>query len=50
MNAPARGWDVSGDGQRFLLLEARERPPAVITEIIVVENWVEELKRLVPGR
>ena len=50
MNAPARAWDVTGDGQRFLLLEARVRQPDVVAEITVVQNWVEELKRLVPGR
>ena len=50
MNAPARGWDVSGDGQRFLLLQARVRAPDVVDEITVVQNWAEELKRLVPVR
>jgi Tol biopolymer transport system component len=50
MNAPARAWDVSGDGQRFLLLQPRVRQPDVISQLTVVENWVEELKRLVPAR
>jgi eukaryotic-like serine/threonine-protein kinase len=50
MNAPARGWDVSGDGQRFILLQPRAQTPDVINEITVVENWIEELKRLVPAR
>ena len=50
MNAPARGWDVSGDGQRFILLQPRTQTPDVINKIIVVENWMEELKRLVPAR
>jgi Tol biopolymer transport system component len=50
MNAPARGWDVSGDGRRFLLLQARVRAPDVVREITVVQNWVEELKRLVPTK
>ena len=35
---------VSGDGQRFLVIES----PEVANDIIVVVNWFEELKRLVP--
>ena len=48
MDAPARGWDVSGDGQRFVLRQPRERPPEVVAQMHVVQNWLEELKRLVP--
>jgi eukaryotic-like serine/threonine-protein kinase len=44
MNAPARGYDVTGDGQRFLLLQERERAPDVITGMTVVQNWFEELR------
>ena len=42
---------VSPDGQRFLLLAtATENADGEATQpqIIVVENWHEELKRLVP--
>ena len=45
---PRRGlnYDVSPDGQRFLMvLNTQELAP---TEINVVQNWFEELKRLVP--
>jgi hypothetical protein len=35
---------VSADGKRFLLIRAEPRP----TEIVIVQNWLEELKRLVP--
>ena len=40
-------YDVSADGQRFLMIQAatRQAPPAVIN---IVLNWSEELKRLVP--
>ena len=48
MDAPAHGWDVSGDGQQFVLRQPRERPPEVVIHMNVVQNWVEELKRLVP--
>ena len=40
-------YDVSTDGQRFLMLKPVE-PGAAPTQINVVLNWTEELKRLVP--
>ncbi len=40
-------YDVSPDGQRFLMLEP-VGSQAGGTQIVVVQNWVEELKRLVP--
>ena len=42
------GWDVSLDGQRFLMVKMEDRKPQPITEMILVQNWFEELKRLVP--
>jgi hypothetical protein len=47
----ARAYDVSPDGQRFLMIkapgtDASAGPPA----LIVVQHWDEELKRLVPTR
>ena len=41
-------FDVSADGQRFLMLKPVEREQAAPTQINVVLNWTEELKRLVP--
>ena len=41
-----RNYDVSPDGQRFLMIKREQ--DLVPTEIIVVLNWFEELKRLVP--
>ena len=38
-------YDVAPDG-RFLMLEPVEKAPS--TKIVVVTNWFEELKRLVP--
>jgi Tol biopolymer transport system component len=40
-------YDVSPDGQRFLMLEPLE-PPQPATQINVVLNWFEELKQKVP--
>ena len=42
-------YDVSPDGQRFLMLESAE-PPGSGLEINVITNWFEELKRLVPTK
>jgi serine/threonine-protein kinase len=40
-----RTYDISPDGQRFLLIKPETATPP---SIIVVQNWFEELKRLVP--
>jgi len=48
--ASSRNYDISPDGQRFLMIkdvEQREEESAR-AEVIVVLNWFEELKRLVP--
>jgi serine/threonine-protein kinase len=45
---PIRTWDISSDGQRFLMVKLEERKPQPITEMILVQNWFEDLKRLVP--
>jgi len=42
-----RNYDVSADGQRFLVV--KPRPNAAAREVTVVVNWFEELKRLVPN-
>ena len=48
----SRTYDVSPDGKRFLMIkEAGVAGPAVApASIVVVENWLEELKRLVPTK
>jgi dipeptidyl aminopeptidase/acylaminoacyl peptidase len=43
-----RNYDVSGDGQRFLMVKESEDHSAE-TQLVVVLNWFEELKRLVPS-
>jgi Tol biopolymer transport system component len=42
-------YDVSSDGQRFLMLKPTEQEQAAPTQINVVLNWFEELKRRVPA-
>jgi hypothetical protein len=43
-------YDVSRDGQQFLMIKspAAEGGGALLRQIVVVQNWTEELKRLVP--
>ena len=43
----AHSFDVSPDGRRFLMVKDNAGPSGR-TDLIVVQNWVEELKRLVP--
>jgi dipeptidyl aminopeptidase/acylaminoacyl peptidase len=46
---PIRNWDISPDGQRFLMVKWEESKPQPVTEFILVRNWFEELNRLVPS-
>jgi hypothetical protein len=39
---------VAPDGQRFLMLKGNEETQT--TQINIVQNWFEELKRRVPSR
>ena len=46
-----RSYDVSPDGQRFLIALTKDRPADLApTQMIFVQNWFDELKRLVPRR
>jgi len=45
-----RQYDVAPDGQRFLMLKQSGEVTATPPQIVVVKNWFEELKRLVPTK
>ncbi len=47
---PGRTYDISPDGTRFLMIKegVASDDTSVPTELILVQNWFEELKRLVP--
>jgi eukaryotic-like serine/threonine-protein kinase len=45
---PVANYDVSPDGQRFLMLKPSYQAEAAPTQINVVLNWFEELKQKVP--
>jgi hypothetical protein len=46
--SPIRGHDQSLDSKRFLTVELDQRNPTSVTEMVLVQNWFEELKRQVP--
>jgi Tol biopolymer transport system component len=46
--AGIRAYDVTADGRRFLMVQQKERPAVAAAEMILVQNWVEELKARVP--
>jgi serine/threonine-protein kinase len=50
MAGPGSNYDVSRDGRRFLMIQRSARENATPTQIVVVLNWFEELKRLVPTK
>ena len=41
-------YDISPDRDQFLMVKPVEQEQAALTQINVVQNWTEELKRLVP--
>jgi len=45
--AHTRCWDISPDDQRFLMVKRERFPLKPVTELILVQNWIEDLKRLV---
>jgi hypothetical protein len=45
---PVRSHDLSTDGRRFLMVRWETPMPEDVTELQVVLNWHEELKRRVP--
>ena len=46
-SSPESAYDVGPDGERFIMIDASVSRAAP-TELILVQNWTEELKRLVP--
>jgi len=51
-NDPGRSYDISADGQRFLVAKqgSDTEQTAAPASLVVVLNWGEELKRLVPTK
>jgi hypothetical protein len=45
----ARHYDVTADGQRFLMIK-QTNGAGDVPRLVVVENWFEELKQRVPTK
>ena len=48
MAAGGRTYDISPDGERFLMVKENADDEDTPTEFVLVQNWFEELKRLAP--
>ena len=49
---PVRTWDVSRDGRKFIFSQAVDPTPfrfSPITNLVLVQNWFEEVRRLAPA-
>ena len=47
---PARGYDVTSDGQRFLFVRSIDVPPPPPAPMVLVQNFVEDLKQRAPAQ
>jgi serine/threonine-protein kinase len=47
---PIRSYDITKDGKYFISAKSDEITPTPVTEIHIIQNWFEELKRLVPTK
>lgn len=50
LSQPFRGYDVAADGQRFITTQEKESSEPPPAQMILVQNWFEELKRRVPTK
>jgi Tol biopolymer transport system component len=50
IDGPFRGYDVTPDGQRFLMVREVPQQPARVSQMVLVQNWFEELKQRVPTK
>jgi dipeptidyl aminopeptidase/acylaminoacyl peptidase len=44
-----RGFDVTPDGHRFVMVKPVERPPSPVTQLLMVKDWFAELAAKVPA-
>ncbi len=49
VGTPVRTWDISLDGERFLMVKLGEGKPQPLTDMVLVQNWFEEVRRLAPA-
>jgi len=48
-SGPARGYDVTSDGQRFLFVRRVDVPAPPPESMVLVQNFTDELKRRAPA-
>jgi Tol biopolymer transport system component len=48
-SGPVRGYDITPDGRRFLVPEPPRYTPTEVTQLNLVQNWFEEVRRLSPA-
>lgn len=48
--AVVRGYDITADSRRFLMIQQKERPAIAPNQMVLVENWFEELKGRMPTK
>jgi Tol biopolymer transport system component len=48
-DGPFRAYDVTPDG-RFLMVQEIPQPPTRASEIVLIQNWTQELKQRVPAK
>jgi len=46
----SRSYDVTADGRRFIMIHPGPQPPLPVSQIVIVQNWSEELKRIAPTK
>jgi len=49
LNCDFTSWDIMPDGQHSIMIEQTHSDPPK-TELQLIQNWLEELKRLVPTK
>ena len=49
-SAGTRPYDVTADGRQFLMVQQKERPAIDAAEMILVQNWLEDVKARVPAK
>lgn len=47
---PVAFYDVTPQGDRFLMTQPVDSPPEPITQLVLVQNWLEEVRQRAPAR
>jgi hypothetical protein len=50
VSALSRAYDVAADGRRVIMVQLQEQAALPVSQIVIVQNWLEELKRLAPEK